>query len=1167
MKKNKTMKRLFLIILLFGLFFQNIYAQQPFCADAEPFCTGTVYNYPLATGTSSETGPDYGCLLTQPNPVWYFLQISVAGDINIHMESTPGSYDIDFICWGPFTTATGACTAGLTAGNTVDCSYSTASVEDCYIPNAQVGEFYMFLLTNYSNSTTDVEFSSGTSTGETDCSIVVPCTMTNITVNVGLCDPATNTYDITGTIVYIDPPATGSLIIEDDAGFSDSFLPTPNFFSPTNFSITGIPADGLTHTLYAYFTDDGCNYTITYTAPVSCTCVTPPGTITVSTPDCHDSPVTFTYVPGTVDPGATYAWNFGAGATPATANTVGPHVVTYSTPGTTPNISLTVTDPGVCAPDVINTSVTIPTEITVTNSSSTPEVCGALDGAISVTAAGGTGALSYNIGSGGQATGNFTNLPAGPYTITITDANGCTITELVTVGTSGTVTSGFTASADQCLTGNSFDFTNTGDTGGGITWTWSFPGGTPAFSANENPTGITWTIPGQYDVTQTTHLGGCNTTTTITIEVFAEPIPTLSSTNVTCNGACDGTASVDLVYTDYSWDNGANTQLITNLCDGQYCVTVTDVNGCTGTACVTIIQTSGITINSETASDVTCFGDNDGSVVVSATGGTPPLTYTDGTSSNQTGSFLGLGGGTYIVTITDGNGCTTTSSALVVIEPAAIVIDSQSSTDVSCYGYNDGSITVTASGGAGGLTYSIDGNQQSAGDFTNLSANIYTVTVTDINACTNTAGFTITEPAEIIISITSGQIVCNGQTANINVTIVGGNQPYTYHWSHDASINSSSIFVAPTTETVYSVYVMDANGCATSTVTSTVSVSPPVQLDLNTQNDSVCPGEPAVITITPSSGIGPPYLTYVNGNVQDSPFTVYPSEATTYIVTAMDACGSVATESITINVYELPPISFAPNISSGCQPLEVHFVETSPDEGQTFVWNFGDIDNNNLAYDKSPVHTYDDPGIYDVTLTVTSVDGCVNTDTKLNLITVYPQPIAKFIADPEVVSIIKPMINFINHSSLNDINFWFFGDGDSSSAENPCHIYPTYPTGTYNVELIVSTIHGCKDTTFIIVQVQNEYTFYAPTAFSPDFDGINDYFIVKGNGIDKRNFHLIIYDRWGEVIFETNDIDEGWDGRVKGGDIGKNATYTWLAIYKDLRSVEHQEAGAVTIIR
>jgi len=1159
----KKIINLLILLLVFGI---TSYAQQPFCNDAEPFCTDSVYNYPLATGTSSETGPDYGCLLTQPNPVWYFLQISVAGNINIHMESTPGVYDIDFICWGPFTTATGACTAGLTAGNTVDCSYSTASVEDCYIPNAQVGEFYMFLLTNYSNSTTDVEFSSGTSTGETDCSIVVPCTMTNITVNVGPCDPVTNTYDITGTIVYINPPATGSLIIEDDAGpgFFDSFIPTPNFFSPTNFSITGIPADGLTHTLYSYFTDDGCNYTITYTAPAPCMgCVTPPGSITATTPDCYDSPITFTYVPGTVDPGATYVWNFGTGATLATANTVGPHTVTYSTSGSTPNITLTVTDP-TCAPNVINISVTIPPEITVSSSGSTPEVCGSSDGAISVTATGGTGALSYNIGSGGQATGNFTSLLAGPYTITITDVNGCTITELVTVGTSGSVASGFTTSIDQCLIGNSFNFTNTGDTGGGITWTWSFSGGTPSSSANENPTGVTWTIPGQYDVTQTTHLGGCNDTDTLTIEVFEMPFVTVITTDETCVNLCDGTATANPLngnnpYT-YEWNTTDITQTIIGLCPNNYDVTITDANNCTSINNGIVNAANPINIDNFLFTEPSCNGNIDGTITTIASGGCSPITYSLGGITNQTGQFFGLGADTYNVTITDCNNCSVTQE-IIITEPNAIVIDNQSFTNSTCYNYDDGTITINASGGIGTLTYNFGSYSSTSGNFVNLSPDIYNITITDDNGCSITTPFTLIEPDEIIVNITPNQTICNGANANISVTIIGGNPPYNYLWAH--MDNTPNIIVSPTSNTSYVCQVTDVNGCLGNVVSTVVNIQPGVNLTVIPTDASLCIGEKVYIELVGSSGV-PPYVITYNGNTITTPYFHYPNQSETITFTITDMCGSIDDASIDFTVYDLPIVSFSSDIISGCVPLTVSF--NSSNNGN-LLWNFGD---NSVSYSNSPIYEYNESGIYDVTLQVSDSNNCVNTQTINNLIYVYKVPKAAFIADPQIVSIINPTIYFNNYSEGAIKYYWDFGDESGSTMINPYHVYPTYPTGTYNVQLIAESDKGCRDTVYMEITITNEYTFYAPTAFSPDFDGINDYFRVFGNGINtKSNFTLYVFDRWGEIIFETNDINEGWNGRVRNNskEIVKNGVYTWLCKFKLDNDVYNEHTGVVTLIR
>ena len=168
------MKKFSLLLILLVSFIGNIYSQAGVCEESAPFCTSNIYSFPAGVNTgTAQQGPAYGCLGSQPNPAWYHMKIAVAGNINIHMFSTP-SRDIDFICWGPFADPYDPCASGLTGNMEVDCSYSTSWTEDCYIPNGQVGEYYILLITNYSNQACDITFEKTSGTGETDCTIVPP---------------------------------------------------------------------------------------------------------------------------------------------------------------------------------------------------------------------------------------------------------------------------------------------------------------------------------------------------------------------------------------------------------------------------------------------------------------------------------------------------------------------------------------------------------------------------------------------------------------------------------------------------------------------------------------------------------------------------------------------------------------------------------------------------------------------------------------------------------------------------------------------------------------------------------------------------------------------------------------------------------------------------------
>ena len=182
------------------------------------------------------------------------------------------------------------------------------------------------------------------------------------------------------------------------------------------------------------------------------------------------------------------------------------------------------------------------------------------------------------------------------------------------------------------------------------------------------------------------------------------------------------------------------------------------------------------------------------------------------------------------------------------------------------------------------------------------------------------------------------------------------------------------------------------------------------------------------------------------------------------------------------------------------------------------------------------------------------------------MIEAYPKPEAGFTAVPDVAPIINPTIDFNNFTEGAINYYWSFGDGDSSIIVSPYHKYDE--VGYYNVQLIAETEYGCRDTVNYTVRIKDIYTFYAPTAFSPDGDGVNDEFRVFGTGIDLDNFNLKVYDRWGEVIWETNDIYETWDGKLKEhGKVAQNGMYTWRCVFLDFTGIEHEETGPVTIIK
>ena len=289
------------------------------CESANVFCTGTTYTFPSGnTGTAPPPVngyPNYGCLGAAFGPAWYYMQVGVAGDIIITISQTLPppldsiQLDVDFICWGPFTSVTEGCATGLTGANIVDCSFSPYATEICHIYNAQVGQIYILLMSNFSMEQGIITFLQTGGSGQTNCNPVVHCSVLDITANPSGCNPLTNTFSVSGNIEFTNPPSTGTLTIADNTAIpavSQTF--TPPFTSPKPYNLTNIPCDGATHSLIAAFSDStACTLTQQFTSPAA---ICPSGLISGGGTICNDgtsqatvsinisgspAPYTFTY--------------------------------------------------------------------------------------------------------------------------------------------------------------------------------------------------------------------------------------------------------------------------------------------------------------------------------------------------------------------------------------------------------------------------------------------------------------------------------------------------------------------------------------------------------------------------------------------------------------------------------------------------------------------------------------------------------------------------------------------------------------------------------------------------------------------------------------------------------------------------------------------------------
>ena len=290
-----------------------------------------------------------------------------------------------------------------------------------------------------------------------------------------------------------------------------------------------------------------------------------------------------------------------------------------------------------------------------------------------------------------------------------------------------------------------------------------------------------------------------------------------------------------------------------------------------------------------------------------------------------------------------------------------------------------------------------------------------------------------------------------------------------------------------------------------------------------------------------------------------------------YYITATDSNGCISNSNlIDVNVYPNPQANFI--IDGECFGSSTLFIDSSMiSSGDILEWKWSFGDQN---YDSGSVvnHLYNSIGIYNVELNIESEFGCIDSINK-NL-QIFHVPKAEFTFKPTQVSILNPSVNFINNSINSSTILWDFGDSTFSYAENPTHNYLN--PGTYDVTLVVEDSNSCIDSVSHNVSVFYDFILYVPQSFTPNQDGINETFIPKGLRFQKfRSYEFTIYNRWGEIIFKTNDVNAYWDGRSMNrdyvnfhvNDLVEEGFYTWSIIIQDEIGALRKKYGKVFLIR
>ena len=795
------------------------------------------------------------------------------------------------------------------------------------------------------------------------------------------------------------------------------------------------------------------------------------------------------------------------------------------------NLVLTTTGNGTCPPDVDTVIINIDDfDASISFSVSDVSCFGGNHGNASVNLNGGTPPFSFlwDNTRGSQTSSSAINLAIGRYSVTITDGNGCSDTTTAIINEPSSLIASIDSIKNvSCFNGND-GAAFASCIGGTQPYTYFWPGGGSGAIKTNLPVG-------NYILT-VTDANNCSDTISFSINQPTILNASLSSNPVSCFGGNDGSvtavASGGIAPYTYNWSSNQTTPTITNLTAGTYSLILQDSKSCADTASVLVSEPTDLIATITLTNNVLCFGGSDGNAIVNASEGIPPYTYLWPSSGNLPNEN-NLSSGRYTVTITDSNGCSDSATA-IINQPDDLVI-SISQTDVSCFGGNDGSVISSIIGGRKPYTY-LWSNNRSDTSISNLIAGTYSLTVVDRNGCIKDTTLLINEPISLTINTSASDTICSGNNTIISASANGGNGIYTFSWDNGLGTGTTKN-INPTSTTTYKVFVEDNKGCRSEIDSVTIYVR-------NLNNDSievfkggdVCFGESTTVVATHNGPLGPYVYQWNTLGSGLGPFTVSPIVNTTYVFNVIDQCGFIITDSIEVIINPVPTINLPDTVSKGCSPLTVFFNDSlNPNfQNLSYEWNLG---NGVTSNQPSLSYTYETAGVYQIALKLTSDKGCESESNSGGFVEVFPSPIANFTISPQPADISNPNITLTNTSTGESFFKWNYLMIQDSINQTLSVQLPD--TGTYPVYLSVINQFGCVDTSFQFIRIDPVYEFEIPNAFSPNPNGrnggrynpndlSNDVFFIFAEYV--KDLHMMIFNRWGELIFESFDQNIGWDG-------------------------------------
>jgi gliding motility-associated-like protein len=815
--------------------------------------------------------------------------------------------------------------------------------------------------------------------------------------------------------------------------------------------------------------------------------------------------------------------------------------------------AITVTDNNGCT-ESDSFQITQTTGLSITSNVVNP-TCGTTNnGLIDISVFGGTPAYAY-LWSNGSSTQDLSSLGTGTYSVSVTDANGCVATVVYTLTAPIPLSISFTNNNIGCF-GDSTGYINSNVTGGQSPYSYFW-------NTGANTPNITNVIAGTYTLT-VNDAGGC--TSTSSVQIYQPQLPLVISAAITpsqCfgvnNGSIDIFATGGTVLYNYNWSNGATTQDLQNISSGNYSLILTDGNGCIYDTAFVVSQPA-LPLTSQTSQvNVSCQNGNNGFVNLTVSGGQQPYSY-NWSNGQTTQDLFSLSAGTYTLILTDGNGCIAYDT-VTIVQPSIAFSLGGVITNVACFGASTGFIDLNVSGGVAPYTY-IWNNGGSNQDLSNLQAGNYNIIVFDANNCQESQSFSITQPTfDLQANTVVEDLICtSNETGSIDVTVTGGTSPYSYLWTNGQTVQD--LINVGTGN--YSLTISDNNGCQITLSENISAPAQPLTTSATTANVSCFGFSDGQITLATLGGVSPYEYQWSNGQTAS---LIDSLTAGLYSVLVTDANGCENSLSVQITQPNQILNNFSSSTQLGCIPAHIDFTYPVNDPTLSFSWDFGNGQSSNV---QNPSYTYLSAGCFDVSLTITAANGCVVNSILDSMICIVQGPEAAFYSTNSTIDYYTGELALFDNSEGSILSYlWTLGDSSpNQTTQNIIHYYTPYTEENYNVSLTVTDTNGCSDVASIVFSLIEEFEIYVPNTFTLNGDLLNDGFLPIFSNVDVlKDYELVIYNRWGNLVWQTTNPTEPWFGRYKDAYDVQVGTYTWKIKYTDNKSVTRSLVGHVNVLK